>query len=313
MRDCQETGKAATERVDTLTMQQIITFCEVYEQGGYVGASEALELAGPTIWEQVKALEKIYETKLFDRAGRNVRPSAAGEVLYKMLRPVLASVSSTFERLAEQTDASTRQISLVTGVRMMLEELGQPLRQFQTRFPDARLVLRTADNASAQQIVLSGKADLALLIEPSASLIAPGLTCERLYPIEYLVALPPRHRLCRKDSISLADLTEEGLIVGNPGTIGRKMLEQARFRLGITAPLRIVAETDNSAVTIACVRSGLGVGVIASRPNGYLTKQVATRSMANEIGQVHVVAAYREGRILTNALRTLIELIRQVS
>jgi DNA-binding transcriptional LysR family regulator len=195
---------------------------------------------------------------------------------------------------------------------MMLEELGVPLRQFQVRYPEARLVLKTADNVSAQQFVLEGKADLALLIEPSPTLVAPGIACERLYPIEYLVALPPRHRFIRKASITLADLTEEPLIVGNPDTIGRKMIEQARFRLGISAPLRIVAETDNSATTIACVRAGLGAGVIASRPGGCLTKQVVTRSIACEIGQVHVVAAYREGRILTIALRTLLELIRQI-
>jgi DNA-binding transcriptional LysR family regulator len=108
-------------------------------------------------------------------------------------------------------------------------------------------------------------------------------------------------------------LTEEALIVGNLNTIGRKMLEQARFRLGITAPLRIVAETDNSAITIACVRSGLGIGIIASRSHGNLTKNVTTRSIANEIGQVHVVAAYREGRILTNALRTLLKLVSQIT
>ena len=303
----------AMEHADSLTMQQIITFCQVYEQGGYVGASEALGLAGPTIWEQVKALEKIYKTKLFDRSGRNIRPSAAGEVLYEMLRPILASVNSTFERLAEETDESEQRISLVTGVRMMLEELGPPLRKFQERYPASQLRLMTADNASAQQFVLDGKADLALLIEPSPALVAPGITYERLYQIEYLVALPPKHRLCRKANLTLADLTQEAMIVGNSNTIGRKMLEQARFRLGITDPLRIVVETDNSAITIACVRSGLGIGIIASRPHGNLTKNVTTRSIAEELGQVHVVAAYRQGRILTNALLTLLQLVRQIN
>lgn len=298
--------------VDSLTLQQIITFCQVYEQRGYVGASETLGLAGPTIWEQVKSLEKIYKTKLFDRSGRNIRPSAAGESLYEMLRPILASVVSTFERLAEETNESAQQISLVTGVRMMLEELGTPLRKFRESYPEACLRLLTADNASAQQFVLEGKADMALLIEPSQAMIAPGIAFERLYRIDYLVALPPKHRLIRQASIRMADLTNEALIVGNPNTIGRKMLEQSRFRLGITDPLRIVAETDNSATTIACVRSGLGIGIIASRPNGNLTKHVATRSIADEMGQVHVVAAYRKGRMLTRALLALLDLIRQL-
>ncbi|MCC6511554.1 MAG: LysR family transcriptional regulator [Pirellulaceae bacterium] len=301
------------EHADSLTMQQVITFCQVYERGGYAGAAESLGLAGPTIWEQVKSLEKIYKTKLFDRSGRNVRPSAAGTVLYEMLRPILASVISTFERLAEETDDAVQQVSLVTCVRMMLEELGAPLRKFSQIYPDACLKLISADNAIAQEFILKGKADLALLIEPSQSMLAPGIAYERLYPIEYLVAFPPRHRLSRQASVTIADLMNEPLILGNPNTIVRKMFEQACFRLGINEPLRIVAETDNSAITIACVQSGIGVGIIASRPKGNLTKHVVTRSISNEIGQVHVVAAYRKGRIPTKVLQTLLDLLREVN
>ncbi len=304
--------KFCKKNMDSLTIQQIITFCSVYELGGYVGASEALGLAGPTVWEQVKTLERIYKTSLFARVGRNIHPTSSGKSLYKMLRPLLASVESTFERLTEETDESAQQISLVTGVRMMLEELGVPLRKFQIQYPDARLRLTTADNAASQQFVLDGKADVALLIEPSQAMLAPGIAYHRLYPIDYLVALPPRHSLSRRSELRLANLVDEPLIVGNPDTIVRKMLEQACFRLGITTPLRIVAETDNSATIIACVRSSLGLGVIAGRPNGNLTKHVTTRSITAEVGQVYVVAAYREGRQLTRALNCLLDMIRGV-
>ena len=218
---------------ESLTMQQIITFCQVYERGGYAAASESLGLAGPTIWEQVRSLEKIYKTKLFDRTGRNIRPSAAGKVLYEMLRPIMASVESTFQRLAEETNEAAQRISLVTGVRMMLEELGAPLRAFSKIYPDSNLRLMSADNATAQDFVLEGKADLALLIEPSQSMIQSELTYERLYPLEYLVAFPRRHPLIRQSKVTIADLIDEPLILGNPNTIVRQMFDQARFRLGI--------------------------------------------------------------------------------
>ena len=123
-------------RAESLSVQQINTFCRVYEFGGYAGASEQLGLAGPTIWEQVKTLERIYKTVLFKRSGRNIRPTPAGDVLYGLLTPLLATVESTFEILAEQADLGSLQIRLVTGVRMMLEELGQPLRDFKRSYPD---------------------------------------------------------------------------------------------------------------------------------------------------------------------------------
>ncbi|TWT55357.1 LysR family transcriptional regulator [Allorhodopirellula solitaria] len=300
-------------RVDSLTVQQMQTFCHVYECGGYASASETLGMAGPTIWEQVKTLEKIYRSKLFERSGRNIVPTASGEMLYEMLRPLLATVSSTFDRLAEQDEGLLPQITLVTGARMMMDDLGAPFKRFQGLYPDTTLQIKTADNLAAQQIILDSRADLALMIEPPQDFRRAGIQYETLYPLEYLIALPARHRLIGSTHVGLAELVEEPIVVGSPHTIGRKLLDQTLFRLGISAPLNIVAETDNSAATLACVRAGLGIGIIAGRADGQLTRQIKTSSLAHELGKVNVVAAFREGRKLTNALGALVDLIRDSS
>ena len=297
-------------RAESLTVQQIRTFCSVYEHGGYSNAEKRLGLAGPTLWEHVKTLEMIYQQILFERSGRNIRPTPAGTVLYELLIPLLAGVESTFEVVGEHAGNAPKQVSLVTGVRMMLEELGEPLRQFRQSHPNVKLRLMTSDNQTAQNYVLEGRADVALLIEPPPAILANGITVERLYPIEYLAVLPPRHRLAKKPDISLSELVDEPLVLGNSNTVGRQQLEQAFFRLGLTRPLSVVAETDNSAVTIACVRAGIGVGVIAGRRDGNLARHVTTRTLAGELGSVHIVAAYRTGRLLTKVVRGLLNLIK---
>jgi len=68
-------------REESLSVQQINTFCRVYDFGSYAGASEQLGLARPKMWEQVKILERVYKTVLFKRSGRNIRPTPAGDVL----------------------------------------------------------------------------------------------------------------------------------------------------------------------------------------------------------------------------------------
>jgi DNA-binding transcriptional LysR family regulator len=299
-------------RAEALSMQQVVTFCRVYELGGYAQASEELGLAGPTMWEQVKTLEKIYRTSLFVRVGRSIQPTPAGKALHKVLSPLLATVESSFEVLAEQMQTGSKRIRLVTGVRMMLEELGEPLRQFLADHPEHQLRLMTADNQAAQEFVLEDKADIALLIEPPREVVLPGITCHSLYPIDYLVAFPPRHKLTRRANFELSDLEHESLIVGNPHTVGRQMLEHAWFRHGIKTPMKIVVETDNSAITIACVRAGAGIGIIAGRPDGNLSKHTSTKLLTKELGQVNVVAAIRSGRQLTTALETLLKILGRV-
>lgn len=298
------------QRAESLSMQQVQSFCRVYELGGYANASGELGLAGPTLWEQVKSLEKVYKARLFERVGRNVRPTASGHLLYRLLLPLIATVESSFNVLAEADATGSKLIRLVTGVRMMLEELGDPLRKFAIEHPDHRLRLMTADNRVAQELILLDKADIALLIEPPRDVIMQGIECQILYPIEYLIAFPPKHKLASKKSFSFQDLENQPLIAGNPDTVGRRMLEQAWFRLGIKTPIRITAETDNSAVTLACVRAGLGIGIIAGRIDGNLTKQLVTKSAAKELGIVNVVAATKAGRTLTQVLARMLEHLR---
>jgi DNA-binding transcriptional LysR family regulator len=292
-----------------LSVQQMRTFCAVYESGGYAGAEEVVGLSVPTMWEQIRVLEKLYANKLFQRSGRSIKPTHAGVVLYQLLVPLLASIESTLEIISEESDLGSNVIRVVAGTRMMMEELGKPFRAFQQKFPAIRLRIMTADSYAAQQYILDGVADVALFIEPPPGVLAEPITCERLYPIDYLAAFPLRHPLLKKSQLSIVDVVSQPLILGNPNTIGRQVFEQALFRLGLSRPQTISAETDNSAVTLACVRAGLGVGILAGRSDGYLTEHVAVRSLSGEMGRVFVVAAMRRGRQLTKSLNAFVQFL----
>jgi DNA-binding transcriptional LysR family regulator len=300
------------DRADALSMQQVYTFCLVYEAGGYAEGAEVMGLSAPTLWEQVKALERIYGTTLFQKVGRGVEPTESAHRLYDMLSPMRATVESTFEVLSVETDQQPKQVRLVTGVRMMLEELGVGLARYHKSYPGVSLRLMAADNQASQELLLQDKADIALFIEPPAGLIQRGVIVERLYPIDHLAVFPKRHPLQKKSQCSIRDLVKEPLVVGHANTVGRKLLEHAWFRLGMKSPMNIVAETDNSAITIACVRANMGIGIIAGIQQGHLTKTFETRSLSAELGTVNVVAAMRKGRILTQHAKALLSILRQL-
>lgn len=304
--------KTKTEfRVESLSMQQVYSFCAVFEHGGYAGAAEILGLSGPTIWEQIKALERIYDSKLFERVGRAVRPTQAAEVLYRLLCQLKATAESSIEVVDAVDHSKPKAIRIVAGVRMIQEELGSALASFRSQHPGVVLKLMTADNRDAQQRLLHDHADLALMIEPPADLVAPGIETQALYAIEYLAAFPRRHPLAKKANFSVDDLIDKPLILGNTNTVGRRMLEDAFFRRGFRQPLNIVAETDNSAITLACVRAGMGIGIVAGISTGVLTKALVTRSLSKELGLVQVVAAIRSGRVFPDFVNDLLMALRQ--
>ena len=107
------------------------------------------------------------------------------------------------------------------------------------------------------------------------------------------------------------NLAAHPLILGHEGTYGRQLFNPALHRERLTDRVQVVAETDNSGFTIACVRAGLGVGVIAGQPGGLLCRGLASRSLAPHLGEAWIAFLWKRGRRLTPTLQTLMHLIRE--
>jgi DNA-binding transcriptional LysR family regulator len=298
---------------DQISVQQLRSFCLVFEKQSYAAAAREIGLAVPTLWEQVQALEKRSGTSLFIRRGRRIEATAAAGVLYDSLRSLLTGLDSTLEALRNEQSGHPQRLTLVTGARMMLEDLGQPLKQFRDRFPHVSLRLIHDHAGNAEALVMSGEADLALTLEPGPGLVGRGVNAGRAYRIDYLALVPKRHPLARKTALALADLVGYPLIVGHARTYGRQLLDQALHHEGLLDRAQIVVETDTSAFTIACVRANVGVGIVAGRPSGWLTRDLVARSLTPALGQAWIAFLWKRGRHLTGALKTLMELIRQAA
>src|SRR4051794_38806486 len=78
-----------------LSLTQLRSFCMVCDRGGYAAAARDLLLTSPAVWEQVRGLERHYGVRLLERDGAGVRPTARGERLLDLVRPVLAGLDAT--------------------------------------------------------------------------------------------------------------------------------------------------------------------------------------------------------------------------
>lgn len=84
-------------QLDELSLQQLLTFCRVYELQSYSAAARALHLSVPTAWEQLRGLQQRYGVAFFEKKGRGIETTPAGTQLYRSLQPILAGLESTFE------------------------------------------------------------------------------------------------------------------------------------------------------------------------------------------------------------------------
>jgi DNA-binding transcriptional LysR family regulator len=288
-----------------LNIAHLRTFRTVMQEGGYAAAARVSHLSVPSIWQHIQALEKVYGVRLFDRSGRQVSPTDAARRLNQHVESVLVQLDSTFDVVKES--AADRTICIVTGVRMMLEDLAEPLTDFHQRFP-CHLILRHGHDRRAEELLLTDEADLALTLEPGLNQASPHIHYEPAYTVDFLAVATKTHPYMASRTNSLRELAKHSLVVSATGSHGRDALDQAFHRQGLTASIAV--ETDNSAFTIACAAAGMGVGILAGRGDGVLCRDLSTRSLSRQLGRRNIVLMWRKGRLLTEPMLELVATIK---
>ena len=258
----------------------------------------------PTVWHHIHELERVYGTALFCKVGRRIEPTDAARRLFESVDEILAGLDSTFDLVGEPESAP---ITIVTGVRMMMEDLAEPLAAFRSRHANP-IHIRQGNDRRAEELILSDQADIALMLEPGVGNASPLIHYEPAYSVDFLAVAPRTHPFAARRTTSLRELVKHQLVVTAPGTHGRDALEQALHFQSLKATIAI--ETDNSAFTIACVQAGMGLGILAGREGGRLCSQLITHTLRRQLGRRKIVFMWRNGRRIGKALSALIEEVR---
>ncbi len=295
-------------RSSNVSIQQLQTFRLVMECGGYTAAAQSSHLSTPSVWQHIQALERAYNIRLFERAGRRVRPTVAAQRLHEAVDQILVQLESTFDVVQKSNSEET--IRIVTGVRMLLEDLAAPIARFREQHAN-RLVIRHGHGARAEELLLAGETDIAMSLAAGFQQESPLIHYEPAYMVEFLAVASQDHAFSKSKTVNLKSLVKHELVVTAPGTQGRTALDEALHREGLKA--NIAVETDNSAYTIACVRAGMGVGILAGRQTGTLCSNLTTRSLRKQLGRRQIVFMWRKGQLLTEPVLALIEQIKQLN
>lgn len=294
-----------------VSLVQFRSFCVVCEKGGYAAAARELHLTGPAIWEQMQGLERYYGVRLLERHGTGVRPTVQGVRLLEMIRPILAGLESTRGVLQQEDGALPEQLTLVTNLRVLVEEISSAMRTFQKRFPSIRLAVHYTSGAEVEPRVLSGTADLAFTLEPGPDSPPSGGTAyEDACELDYLLITRAGHALARSPTLDLKDIVHHRLVLGEPGAYSRRRLEEILHRHGLTRTAQVAVETSSDEYTIACVRAGMGVGITMGIPQGRLYRGLAVRSLRDWFGLAHAGFLWKSGVYLPPAQLELVRIIR---
>ncbi|MCJ2163082.1 MULTISPECIES: selenium metabolism-associated LysR family transcriptional regulator [unclassified Pseudodesulfovibrio] len=139
-----------------MDIRKLEAFCKVFELQSFSKAGEAMFLSQPTISSHVANLEDELGVRLFDRLGRKVLPTQAGEVLYKSMVTIFRNLEQAKASIEMLRDRVVGELQIGCSTIPSHSILPALLADFSTRYPDVSFTVHTADSAEVIKRVACG-------------------------------------------------------------------------------------------------------------------------------------------------------------
>lgn len=295
-----------TARVD---FRRLRYFVAVAEELSFRRAAERLQMAQPPLSSQIKQLEKELEVRLFDRTGRGVQLTEAGQFLLDEARRLLAQVGQTVDMTRRIGHGRVGRLTVGFLPSIGHGVLPSVLREFRRQSPEVNLLLRELNPDQEVQGLHDKQIDVGFLYLPVEG---RDLSIEPVFRESLVVALPEQHPLTDEPRVPLRALSDESFILPPqhhvPGCYSRIM--QACHEAGFS-PRAAQKDVWLMQTAVDLVASGMGIALVAgSLQNlnraGVVYKTLQDPSPTLEIG----VVWRREDN--SPILRSLLDVVRKV-
>jgi DNA-binding transcriptional LysR family regulator len=290
---------------------RLTVFRAVAAQRNFRRAAEQLYITQPAVTQQVKALEEIVGLPLFDRSGREVTLTRAGELLLRHAEESFARLeqaSAELGALRGQLTGSLRIAASTTIAQYLLPPL---LGRFLRLHPTVRLEVESTNTEVAAEAVATGHAALGLVEGPPHT---SQLRVESWLPDELVLLVPPSHEWAGQHAVTLEQIAAAPLLMRERGSGTREVVETTLEAAGLPpSQLHISLELNSTEAILGSIESGVGVG-FASR--SALHRQLALGRLA--VVPVKGLTIPRELLLLTpagpeptGAAAAMLDLLRQ--
>jgi DNA-binding transcriptional LysR family regulator len=222
-------------------------------------AAAELHIAQPALSKQVSQLEQELGIALFDRVGRNVRLTEAGEALLPHARSVLSQIESARAEMAERVGLRRGRAVIGTPPSVGTQLLPRALAAFNKSYPGIELRLHEAGIQTLLELLESGLADIAIASLPVED---TALTVVPLFTEDLVIVVGQDHPLAGRGSIAMSELKDEQWLLSPNNYELREATLKTCQQAGFSP--RIVLDGGEMDTLLRLVVAGVGIAMVPS-------------------------------------------------
>jgi DNA-binding transcriptional LysR family regulator len=241
-----------------MNLNHLAVFHAVAQAGSMTRGAERLDISQPAVSKQVQELERALRVHLFDRIGRRVHLSQAGELLADYARRLFALAHEAEEAMADVRAAGRGRLLVGASTTIGTYLLPGVVAAFWRRHPGVELLVDIENTEQVHRRLAALELDVGLT---EGFVEEEELDAEIFHRDELVVIAPPGHRLAGNSRVPLSALQKEPFILREPGSGTRAVEERALARLKL--PVRVVMALGSTEAIKRVVAEGVGLAIVS--------------------------------------------------
>ncbi|MBN6206825.1 LysR family transcriptional regulator [Ralstonia pickettii] len=292
-----------------MELRQLEYFLAVCEELHFTRAAEKLNIAQPTLSQQIKTLEGEAGIPLFDRIGKKIALTEAGKILLKHTQQAFYELEQAKTAIRDLNGLERGKLtigSLLTCVNYLLPSVIMHFKQLYPNIELSVLGLRTGD---IEKGILENELDLGVTFLPIEN---GNMESIPLFAEELALAVPVNHQLAFEAMADLQIITQFPLILMPKSYYLRQLIDTYCNEIGINPEPALELTTLESLTQM--VAKGLGVTILPVPYLEHLNNQaIQTVKLAPPIPKRKIGIVYRKDKFMCTATKAFINKLTTVS
>lgn len=289
----------------SLTLKQLRYFVAAANQGSVSKAAQVLSISQSAVTEAIKELEAYLGVLLFDRHPRGIAPTPEGQQFLRHAISILAEVSNATRVVSEGSRRVRGRLNLGVTSLTAGYVLSDVLSRYRRLNPEVEVSAIEDTGEYLEHLIIGGELDVAVMVTTHLR-NAQALQSEILEVSPFRLWLPVDHPLNGQQSIALADVAGEPLIV-----LDIDEMEQEALKLlsAFGDRPRIAFRTRSVEAVRSLVASGAGVALLPDlvyRPWSLEGDRIHSRDVSGALPVVQVGLVWRRGSIISDAAQEFV-------
>ncbi|EPE9057285.1 transcriptional regulator CynR [Klebsiella aerogenes] len=230
-----------------MNIRYVRYFLAVAEHQGFTRAAEALHISQPALSQQIRMLEESLDAQLFDRSGRHIHLTDAGEVFLQYARQAFQLLDEGQRAIHDVEDLSRGSLRIAVTPTFTSYFVVPLVAEFHARYPHITLDIQEMSQEKMEGLLLENELDIGIAF---AGGTAPDIVSTPLLQEVLALVVADHHPLAREEPLTLNQLAAEEFILLNHHFATRLQIDHCLQRAGFHPQVTIEMHSINAILDI---------------------------------------------------------------